>query len=80
MPSLDPNTKYQEMNDEDLIQYVTQKYNEVKKNQKKTNSPPIQSIASFTFKNLIIKDSRDPNNIRYYKTKNYNTFGILCRK
>lgn len=82
LTSLNPDTKYLEMNNaEELIEYITQKYEKSQKIREKTNQPPLQSIANFTFTNLIIKDNRDKENIKYYQTKNQNNaFGILCRR
>ncbi|WP_123766466.1 hypothetical protein [Myroides marinus] len=82
LTSLNPDTKYLEMNNaEELIEYITQKYEKSQKIREKTKQPPLQSIANFTFTNLIIKDNRDKENIKYYQTKNHsNTFSILCKR
>lgn len=44
--------------------------------QNNNNLPPILH-GSFTFDNVIIKDSRDKNNIKLYKTTNNNIQGYL---
>lgn len=77
---LNTDIKYLEMdNTEQLIEYITQKYNKAQKIRERTDEPPLQSIADFTFTNLIIKDNRDKDNIKYFQTKNHNSFGALCK-
>ncbi|WP_286384331.1 hypothetical protein [Myroides odoratimimus] len=52
-----------------FISYSDCKYQELMEYQKNNNLPPILQGA-FTFDNVIIKDSRDKNNIKLYRTIN----------
>ncbi|AJH15338.1 hypothetical protein SAMN04488089_1224 [Myroides profundi] len=47
--------------------------------QNNKNRPAILQ-GSFTFDNVIIKDSRDKNNIKLYKTTNHNLLGYLNKR
>ncbi|MDM1380729.1 hypothetical protein [Myroides marinus] len=79
LSSLDTNIKYQEMDILLFISYSDHKYQELDEFQKNKNLPPILP-ASRTFDNVIIKDSRDKNNIKLYKTTNHNLLGYLNKR
>lgn len=69
LSSLDADIKYKEMDILLFISYSDCKYQELMEYQKNKNLPPILQGA-FTFDNVIIKDSRDKNNIKLYRTIN----------
>ncbi|WP_286407077.1 hypothetical protein [Myroides odoratimimus] len=69
LSSLDADIKYKEMDILLFISYSDCKYQELMEYQKNNNLPPILQGA-FTFDNVIIKDSRDKNNIKLYRTIN----------
>ncbi|WHT73096.1 hypothetical protein QK342_15510 [Myroides odoratimimus] len=79
LSSLDADIKYKEMDILLFISYSDCKYQELMEYQKNNNLPPILQGA-FTFDNVIIKDSRDKNNIKLYRTINNNIQGYLNKR
>ncbi|MDM1402465.1 hypothetical protein Q2490_12390 [Myroides odoratimimus] len=79
LSSLDADIKYKEMDILLFISYSDCKYQELMEYQNNKNLPPILH-GSFTFDNVIIKDSRDKNNIKLYKTTNNNIQGYLNKR
>lgn len=79
LSSLDADIKYKEMDILLFISYSDCKYQELMEYQNNKNLPPILHGA-FTFDNVIIKDSRDKNNIKLYKTTNNNIQGYLNKR
>ncbi|MCO7724727.1 hypothetical protein [Myroides odoratimimus] len=79
LSSLNADIKYQEMDILLFIRYSDCKYQELMEYQNNKNLPPILQGA-FTFDNVIIKDSRDKNNIKLYKTTNHNLLGYLNKR
>ncbi|MEK6509195.1 hypothetical protein [Myroides sp. C4067] len=79
LSSLDTDIKYKEMDILLFISYSDCKYQELMEYQKNNNLPPILQGA-FTFDNVIIKDSRDKNNIKLYRTINNNIQGYLNKR
>ncbi|EKB05977.1 hypothetical protein HMPREF9711_00946 [Myroides odoratimimus CCUG 3837] len=79
LSSLDADIKYKEMDILLFISYSDCKYQELMEYQNNKNLPPILQGA-FTFDNVIIKDSRDKNNIKLYRTINNNIQGYLNKR